>query len=236
MARIAFSPLPDINSPVDQRELPQYSLAELSFLFDIPKPTLHAWSRPSRLNGRVVEPLIVPADESAALYSFYNLAEVHILSLTTRIHGVNIANVRRATEQLRKEALHDLPHPLLSEEFHTDGRSIWLKQLEKRIDLSQYGQLGLAPILDTYLERIVRDALFKPNKIFPASQDGKIVSITPNVSSGRPIIEGTGIPVASIWNRFRVGDSIELLADDYEIPPDLIQGAVSYVEKLSSVV
>lgn len=234
MARIAFTPLPDLNGPVDPRELPLYSLAELSFLFEIPKQTLHAWSRPSFRKGKEVAPLVVPADKANAIYSFYNLVEVHLLSLTTKIHGMKITNVRRATELLRKESLHDLPHPLLSQEFHTDGRHFWLKQLEKRIDLSQFNQLGLAPVLDTYLERIDRDELFKPKKIFPAGQSGKIVSITPTVSSGRPIIDGTGVPAISIWSRFKAGDSIEYLADDFDIAVPQIRGAIDYVEQLSA--
>jgi uncharacterized protein (DUF433 family) len=235
MAKIAFTPLPTVNSPVDVRELPLYSLAELSFLLKIPKATLHAWSRTTHLNGKKIEPLVDPADKESALYSFYNLAEAHILSMTTRVHGMKTVNVRRAMQLLRKDSVHDLPHPLLSEDFHTDGRHIWLKQLERRIDLSQYGQLGIAPILDSYLERIDRDDFFKPKKIFPIRQSGKIVSITPTVSSGRPIIEGTGIPVATIWNRFKAGDSVDYLADDYEISEEQIKGALNYVEQISSI-
>jgi uncharacterized protein (DUF433 family) len=221
-------------SPVDTREIAIYSLAELSYFLNIPKPTLHAWSRTTKLHGKVIEPLIVPADKGHALYSFYNLAEAHILSMTTKFHGLKTVNVRRAMQLLREKSLHDLPHPLLSEEFFTDGRHIWLKQLERRIDLSQYGQLGLAPVLDSYLERIERDEAFKPKKIFPIKQNGKVVSITPSVSSGRPIIEGTGIPVASIWNRFKAGDPIAYLADDYEISTEQVSGAINYLEQLSA--
>ena len=128
-------------------------------------------------------------------------------------------------QHLRDESVHELPHPLLSSEFLTDGRHIWLKQLEKRIDLSQYGQLGLAPILDSYLERIERDEAFRPKKLFPLKQIGKVVSIAPTVSSGRPIIEGTGIPVSAIWNRFKAGDPVSYLADDFDISADQVNGA-----------
>ena len=174
------------------------------------------------------------ADPGNSLYSFYNLTEAHLLSMTTRIHRVKTVNVRRAMQHLRDEAPHALSHPLLSQEFLTDGRHIWLKYLEKRIDLSQYGQLGIAPILDTYLERIERDEAFRPRKLFPVQPTGKIVSITPTVSSGRPIIEGTGIPVATIWNRFKAGDPVEYLADDYEISEDQVNGAIGYIEHLSA--
>ena len=234
MARIPFTPLPDAFVAVDSREVAQYSLAELAYFLDIPKPTLHAWSRPSKLNGKLVAPLIAAADPTRALYSFYNLTEAHLLSMTTRFHRVKIISVRRAMQHLRDDSLHEVPHPLLSQEFMTDGRHIWLKQLEKRIDLSQYGQLGLAPILDTYLERIERDASFKPKKLFPLGQQGKVVSIVPTVSSGRPIIEGTGIPVATIWNRFKAGDPVNYLAEDFEISADQVNGAIGYIEQLSA--
>lgn len=234
MVRIAFTPLADMSSYLDFRERPQYSLAELSNFLDIPKSTLHAWSRSTSLDGRQIRPLIVPADKENALYSFYNLAEAHLLSMT-KAHGVKTSAVRSAMQTLVKDSLHDLPHPLLSEEFRTDGRHLWLKKLERRIDLSQYGQLGLAPILDEYLERIVRDEDHRPKKIFPIKQAGKVVSIVPFVSAGRPIIEGTGIPVVTVWNRYKAGDSIHFLADDLELTIDQIAGALNYVERQSAI-
>ena len=230
MTRIAFTPLADITTLLDARERPQYSLAEIAYYLDIPKPTLHSWSRTTNLGGKVIEPLIMAADPPNSLYSFYNLIEAHILSMT-RSHGVKTINVRRAMQTLREDSLHDLPHPLLSEDFSTDGKHLWLKRLERRIDLSQYGQLGLAPILDQYLARIVRDDNQKPTKFFPIKQTGKFVSITSFVSSGRPIIDGTGIPVSTVWNRHLAGDSLDFLAEDFEITVDQIKGAFSYVEQ-----
>ena len=234
MARIAFTPIPDLSTFIHARERPQYSLAEIAYYLDIPKPTLHAWSRATKLGGKVIEPLIVAADPIHALYSFYNLTEAHILSMT-KSHGVKTINVRRAMQTFREVSLHDIPHPLLSEEFSTDGKHLWLKKLENRIDLSQYGQLGLAPILDEYLERIVRDDLKRPTKFFPMKQEGKFVSITSFVSSGRPILDGTGIPVSTIWNRYLAGDTIEFLADDFEVSEDQIKGAFSYVEQHAAI-
>ena len=234
MARIPITPLPSETALADPREIAQYSLSELAYFLDLRKPTLHAWRRPSKLNGKRIDPLITPADQVNALYSFYNLTEAHLLSMTTKFHRVKIVDVRRAMQHLRDQSILDLPHPLLSSEFLTDGRHTWLKQLERRVDLSQFGQLGLAPILDSYLERIERDEAFRPKKLFPLKQTGRVVSIAPSVSSGRPIIEGTGIPVATIWNRFKAGDPIEYLADDFDISADQVNGAIGYIEHLSA--
>lgn len=223
----------------DLREVPLYSLAEVAYFLNIPKPTLHRWCRPGYNKKReLIAPLIVPADSKSALFSFYNLTEAHILSVITRLHRVKLPRVRAAVMELQTLAMSNPRHPLLSREFYTDGRDIFVKTIEGRhkqtINLSQFGQLGLREILDSYIERIERDAAFNPTKLYPAHQIGKVVSIVPTVSSGRPIIDLLGIPVASVWNRRRAGDSIENIADDYDIPEAEVEGAIAYIEKLAA--
>lgn len=234
--RIPYTPEP---SGDDVREFPLYSLSEVSYFLNIPKPTLHGWCKPGQNKKReVVVPLIVPADKQSALFSFYNLTEAHILSVITRIHQVRMPRVRSAMKELQILAMSNPKHPLLSREFYTDGRDIFVKTIEGRqkqtINLSQFGQLGLREVLDSYIERIERDAAFNPIKLYPAHQTGKVVSIIPTVSSGRPIIDLMGIPVASVWNRHRAGDSVESIADDYDIPETEVEGAISYIERLAA--
>lgn len=234
--RIPYSPEP---TGGDVRELPLYSLAEVSYFLGIPKQTLHRWTKSGQnRRGETIEPLINPADSHAALFSFYNLSEAHVLSVTIRFHRLKPQRVRNAMKELGTLALSNPRHPLLSREFYTDGRDLFVKTLEGRIrqtiNVSRFGQLGLREVLDSYLERIERDAGFNPTKIFPIRQPGKVVSIMPTVSSGRPVIDSTGIPVASIWNRRRAGDSIEAIADDYEIPESEIEGAIAYIEQLAA--
>lgn len=228
--RIPYSPVPQNGDP---RATPLYSIAEVAYFLKIPKPTLHRWTRhwPTR-SGKILDPLIPIADPVSALMSFYNLAEAHILSVTVRIHGLPIRSVRNAIQELRTDKLSNPDHPLLSREFYTDGKDLFVKTIESTINVSRFGQLGLREILDQYLARIERDDRFNPIKLYPAHQKGRVVSILPTVSSGRPIIDGTAIPVASIWNRYKAGDDIESLADDYEIPESQIAGAVEYVEQL----
>jgi uncharacterized protein (DUF433 family) len=234
MVRIAYTPRPESLALVDQREWPLYSLAELSYFLGVPKTTLHSWTRRrTDKRGRVSEALIVPAEPKEALFSFYNLIEAHILSVTTRVHKVRVSAIRRALSELEAQNLATGVHPLLSREFYTDGKDLFVMMIERTVNLSRGGQLALKPILDQYLERIERDENFRPKKLFPSRQD-KVVAITPSVSSGRPIIDGTGIPVSSIWSRYKAGDSIEFIADDYDIAMTQVEGAISYIEHLKA--
>jgi uncharacterized protein (DUF433 family) len=235
VAKIAYSHRPDNLALIDRREWPVYSLAEVSFFLNIPKPTLHSWTK-ERVDskGKIQEPLIVPADRKEVLFSFYNLTEAHILSVTTKVHKVRVPAIRAAIKELQATGLATGSHPLLSREFHTDGRDMFIKLLEKTVNLSRSGQLALKPIMDEYLERIERDEAFKPKKLYPSKQAHKIVAMLPTVSSGRPVIDGTGIPVASIWNRYRAGDTVEFIADDYDIAETQVEGAIGYIAQLKA--
>ena len=241
--RMAYSAAPKNQDP---REAPVYSLAEAALFLGVPRTTLRYWTRPS-LAARPgsIEPLIIPAGFSTdvetgkdvAWLSFYNLSEAHVLSSLTRFHGVKMGRVRDAVRNL--EELHltksGHPHPLLSKALYTDGRDVFIKTIEGRsrltTNLSQGNQLGFSEILDEYLERIIRDDQFNPIKIYPQKQTGKVVSMVLGISSGRPIVDSKGVPVASLWNRFKAGDSPQFLADDYEIGLEEVEGALNDCEQ-----
>ena len=234
MARIPYS----VTRPgVEYRDLPVYSTAEAAAFLDIPSTTLRWWAFGGFV-GRYrtwSEPLIERPVASDDLLSFNNLAELHILSVTTRLHRVKLKAVRAAVEHIRER--FPSPYPLLSEAFFTDGRDLFVKTVEETLNITRQGQLALKPILDLYLERIVRDEKFLPTKIYPVmrgQESSKVVSIMPTVSSGRPVIDGFGIPVSSIWGRYQGGDSSEFLARDYDIPLEKIEGAINYVEKYAA--
>ncbi len=222
---------------VDRRDLPVYSPAEASFYLDIPRATVNSWifGRFGGASKKWYPPIVKLPENSQDLISFNNLAELHILAVTTRVHKLKLGAVRSAVDHVRQTSPSD--HPLLSKAFYTNGRDLFLKTLEETINVSMGGQLALKPILDSYLERIERDEKFAPTKIYPVTrgQSGaKVVAIIPSVSSGRPVIDGYGIPVSSIWNRFCGGDSPAFLANDYDVPLEKIEGALAYVEQFSA--
>src|SRR5438477_7563203 len=141
---------------------------------------------------------------------------------------VEMPAIRRAIDYVA--TTYPSLHPLLSEDFLTDGKDLFVNRIERTtgrehtINVSSWGQLGLKPILDFYLKRIERDNRGWPNKLFPIrmnwSGDPKIdpprvVVIDPEISSGRPVVNGTGVMAQVIFGRFNTGEGIESIADDY---------------------
>ena len=87
-----------------------------------------------------------------------------------------------------------------------------------------------------YLKRIERDAKGFPIKLYPFTRDTKAdaapasdpraVVMNPIISFGRPVITGTGIPVSSIYERYKAGDSVADLARDFRLGISAIEEAI----------
>ena len=227
-------------SNLDKGEIPAYTPAEVAYWLGIRESTLRSWiygrAYPTRAGSRFFPPLIVPADSDNGFLSFNNLGEAHVLAATRYKYQVPLKAIRRAIDHLRSS--YPASHPLLSKEFYTDGVDVFTKTVEQTINLSRQGQLGLRPILDKFLQHIERDKKFRPTKVYPIvpgqPNEDKVVSITSGVSSGRPAIDGTGIPVSVIWQRHKAGDDIETLADDFDVPAKKIKRAIDYVSHLKA--
>ena len=52
------------------------------------------------------------------------------------------------------------------------------------------------------------------------------VVVDPQIAFGRPVLAGRGVPTAVLADRFKAGDTLEQLADDYEIATQVIEEAL----------
>jgi uncharacterized protein (DUF433 family) len=222
----------------DPRDVPAYSLADAARYLGMSKHTLRSWTvgRSYEKGGQRAagfsEPLIRIADRKKCLLSFFNLAEALVLSSTRQLHGVRMQEIRVAIAYVRKNWPSE--HPLLDMIFHTDGRNLFVKTLEETISASERGQLGFQSMIDAYLDRIDKDPFGRPLRIFPLRigprQNAKVVVIDPFVSSGQPVIAGTGVPVAILRARHSGGEPIHELAADYGLEPGEIEEALQYFD------
>ena len=91
-------------------------------------------------------------------------------------------------------------------------------------------------IIGVYLKRIEWDAKGLPIKLYPFTRATvaeaapasapRLVVMNPTISFGRPVIAGTGIPVSSIYERYRAGDSVADLARDFRLEISAIEEAI----------
>jgi uncharacterized protein (DUF433 family) len=169
-------------------------------------------------------------DPERQFFSFMNIVEAHVLAGMRRHHGVGLPQVRRALDYVQKKC--GVSRPLIDQRFQTDGRFLFVEQLERLVNASKGGQLAMPDLLPQ-LQRIERDFAGLPAKLYPCTRpaeacnpasDPKIVVMNPRVSFGRPSVGG--IATSTIWSRFCAGDSPSHLAEDYGLPPEAIEEAI----------
>jgi uncharacterized protein (DUF433 family) len=223
---------------IDPREQPLYTVKEAASYLGVDPATLATWffgrryatkSEGQKLWNRV----IVPADPELRLLSFFNLAEAHILAATRYQHDVPFPAVRDAIANLKREFPANAAHPLLSKEFYTNGRHLFVKELAQTIDISRQ-QLSFKKIMNKFIKRVVSDKHDRPFKVFPLAEgesDDRIISIVSGISHSRPAIEGTGIPAIAVWRRYKAGEKPEFLAKDYRVRLTKIQRAIDYIDR-----
>jgi len=223
----------------DLRLLPAYPLGDASRYLQMPTSTLRSWVRgrsyPTARGKRFFQPLLDASESEGHLtLSFINLVEAHVLDAIRRTHGIALPKVRKAIQFVKHVLGSD--HPLAEKSFETDGVDLFVREYGQLINVSRDGQLAMKSILEAYLDRIERDASGFAVRFYPFTRDRaasaavrkepRSIVIDPRISYGRPTLAGTGIPTSVLAERYKAGDSIKALADDYEVPTDEIEEAI----------
>lgn len=121
-------------------------------------------------------------------------------------------------EYLKKEL--DSKHPLAEQTFVTDRVDLFVEMFGQLVNISREGQLAIKDLIKAHLRRIERDTQGLPIKLYPftrehKAEEPKTTVIDPYISFGRPVLAGTGIATSIIAQRYKAGESIQELAEDY---------------------
>jgi len=223
----------DAYGGVDARDIPTYPIVDAARYVRIPVGTLRSWiygrSYLSREGKQYAPALIELPKEKVRELSFTNLVEAHVLRIIRLDHRISLAKVRTAIDYISEQ--FNLPHPLARVEFQTDGKDLFVDKLGGLIAVSKDGQLAMREMLGNHLKRIELDEAGRAAQLFPFTgvdeeEAPKIVVVNPKISFGRLVLVGTGIPTAILAERYKAGESINSLAEDYEINSLQVEEAI----------
>lgn len=214
--------------------IPAYPFAEAAHYLNLPVSTLSAWCKGQAYHHqqarRSFEPVIRLDGTPREGLSFLNLVEAHVLAAIRREHRIPLQKVRRALDYLQREL--GVERPLTNARFETDGISLFVRELERLVNVSEAGQLEIEPLLRVRLKRIARDPTGLPIKLYPFTRntvavgEPRPIEIDPRIAFGRPVLAGRGVPTAVLADRFKAGDSLTALAMDYDTSTQVIEEAI----------
>lgn len=212
-------------------DTPAYGITEAARYIKLAPATLRSWvvgrSYPIRDGAGYFEPLIQLPDEKQSLLSFANLIEAYVLRALRQEHGVSIKAVRSALDYAQRE--FSISRLLLRHDLLTTAGDLFLRRYGELINLSRSGQLALRKVFEAHLQRIEWDQDIS-SRLYPyfGIDDNKIIAIDPAIGFGRPVVIRKGINTAVIADRIDAGESVEALAEDYDLNVDEIEMAVMY--------
>jgi len=225
----------DIYAGADPRDLPAYTVREVSICLDVSMSRLKAWIAGQSNFRKVLTPaaLVDAGASRSRVLSFNNVIEIFVLDELRR-RGFSLQRLRRVLDYLRRE-FPSVEHPLVRLDLSISNRHLYAKWNSRLVNVSLEGQYGMEELLRTFLARVERDpgaaGVFK---LYPfvtkqrTADAPKTVVMDPRVSFGRPVLTGSGIPTAVIADRFRAGESIASIAGDYDRTEAEIEEAIRY--------
>ncbi|HKC30857.1 MAG TPA: DUF433 domain-containing protein [Burkholderiales bacterium] len=206
-------------------DLPAYTLARAGQIVRLPPSTLRLWARGAGQH----KPLFKPALQLPTTLSFLNLVEAFVLASMRRVHGVSMQRVRSALKFIADEL--DVRRPLVHTSFRTDGVALFVQHAGRLLEVPGKRQELLQHVLDASLQRIewggdVAERLYPWVRADLEAAQPRSIVVDPRRGFGQPVIAGTGIQARIVAARYRAGESIATLADDYAVAIDKIEDAI----------
>lgn len=204
----------------EPRLRPFYTVPEIVKYADTSARTARGW-----LSGydEARTAVVTPGSERD-LRSFADLVEVAAIAAARRAQ-MSLQGLRIAIATARK--IYGWERPLLERQFQHDGREFFVPDDETGgyVSLNRHGQVAW------HLLSAVLKALDYEQDLairwWPIGRHVPI-SVDPRISFGRPFIEGAGVSTVAVSERFKAGERMEELAEDYDIDVEVIERAIRF--------
>ncbi len=215
---------------------PLYTVAQAARYVGMPPSTLASWAKgyTKRFDDRAdvrQGPVItsVPGAGVGPTIPFIGLVEAAVVQ-AFRGTDLPLQRVRRALDVLADQG--ELDHPLASRRLYTDGARVLFDYASESGD----GMLRLLTVIDSgqrvfheviadYLRRITFDDTWATGLVLPVTT-GDLLRVAPDVAAGDPLFLRGGAPLSAVVSRFKAGERVAEIADDYDVPVDDVQEAL----------
>ncbi|MEA2238761.1 MAG: hypothetical protein QOC81_3485 [Thermoanaerobaculia bacterium] len=246
----------DLYQGRDPRELPLYGPRDAAACLNISEKTILNWLTGHEKFKPVLT--IEPGQRQLSFYNLCEAFVLNELRRRSRysLQALRIIDLEIRTEYPQfKYPLADLEVSVLADrvnehdEVHSPSGKVYLKRQKGRpkpelftqagatplISISTRGRrLVLADVIGTFLQRVDKTPIDGIVRLYPfITKDHhpdapKSIVLDARVAFGKPVIAGTGIPTASVYQLFNAGDRIQEIADEYSRDTSEIEAAIRY--------
>jgi uncharacterized protein (DUF433 family) len=210
--------------------VPLYTTAEAARLVGVPTSTFSSWARGYSRGNVTSNPIVTafPAEAGQPTIPFVGLVEGMVAAAFRRA-GVSMQHIRRSLEALASEM--SLEHALASRRLYADGASILLDYAhehdqERLLAVVVTGQRVFTPVVEQYLKRISYDGSGWAHLVVLPITPRELLVADPTRAFGRPIFAKGGAPMEEVLNRFRAGEPLRSVADDFDLAQEDVEDVI----------
>ena len=221
----------------DWRTLPAYTVSETAKLAGTTAPTVRRW-----FWGNEIAPVFGeqsrPAEQPVAI-SFLMLAEI-VVAVQFRRSNVKLDTIRQAHQFAREH--FEVAYPFAFKDFEVLGGHVMHEFALESGEAALYRAVdtaGRQAALPMGVIKRIRQLEFVAEQDFAArwfllGRDIPVV-VDPRFAAGRPSVAGSGIRAETILARFfRGGESIDALAEDFELDTNVIEYIIRNKQALAA--
>ncbi|MEQ1745370.1 MAG: DUF433 domain-containing protein [Saprospiraceae bacterium] len=162
--------------------------------------------------------------------NFYAMVEFYVF-YELRRHGVSISRIVKSHQLLREK--FDTPYPFASYRIMTDGRAILFSPDggASIVSANTNLQYELKEIIEDFIKKIDfgKDDQFAL-RLYPDGKRKNIV-VDPHHQFGQPVVKGTNILASVLFSMFKGGESVDFIAEVYNLKKEQVKDAIQYYQK-----
>jgi uncharacterized protein (DUF433 family) len=209
-----------------------YSMSDVDLHLGLYPGTARRWIDGYQRGSRSYDPVIRPEFTGDESVSWGEFVEIDLLA-RYRSRGVSLQRLRPAVQRLRSE--FDTPYPLAMAAPYLDVEGRELVQRiqyetgvarELQLVVVRSGQLVLATPAQEFADRAEFTGEARTVARLRTADDTPDVRIDPLRQTGQPVIRS--VPTAVLAEGFRAGESVENLADLYDLQTGQIVQAIRF--------
>lgn len=214
-----------------------YTLPDTARILRLPNEKVRRWAsgywkmNNERMRSHA-EPIVnrgVWGEGKSRALNFFALIEIFTF-MALRELGIPLQKIRNAREELIRR--FETFYPFANHELLCDGKQIFVSIEGKNAPILMYlgkkGQTALKDIVEPFCHKLDFCSETKlAERFWPLGKE-RFVVVDPHHGFGRPTISGTNITSEAIVGMVKAGESMEQIADMYQIDMKAVEDAADF--------
>ena len=158
--------------------------------------------------------------------SFFDLVEIAAIGQLKGV-GWSLRAIRAAVKTCQE--MFDLPRPLVTERFKTDGSDFFVQWLGALVEVGigrRKGERAWDEVLGPFLKTVDYEGDYV-RRWWPIGHDRHVV-IDPDYGFGLPVIAGSGVRTEIVYEQVRARVSQQQIADDFNVDLEDVEHAIQF--------